>query len=30
MSDDMYDLLLNDTEAFFAKWSEVTVNNSDF
>ena len=30
MSDDMYDLLLNDTEAFFAKWAEVTVNNSEF
>jgi len=26
----MYDLLLNDTEAFFEQWAKVTVNNPDF
>ena len=30
MSDEMYQLLLTDTQAFFDKWSEITKENIDF
>ena len=30
LSEEMYNLLLNDTQAFFDIWSEITVENADF
>ena len=30
LSEEMYNLLLTDTQAFFDVWSEITVNNADF
>lgn len=30
MSDEMYDLFLNDTETFFKKWADINLNNSSF